>query len=96
MLFFVATYTTFDVVMEKPTPMLHIVGGRNSFFISLYDGAKLSCFLVHILALHKVPTKACVTQHLLVELGDNLTMYHWELGPSISNIAVVCVTPCLA
>jgi hypothetical protein len=44
MLFFVATHTTFDVVMEKPKPMLHIVGGRNFFFISLYDRAKLPCF----------------------------------------------------
>lgn len=70
MLLFVSTHTTFDVVMGKPKPMLHIVGGRNFFFISLYVGAKLPCFLVCILALHKVPIKACDTSRERMQAKD--------------------------
>ena len=49
---------------------------------------------ISTLALHKIPILVCITQHLLIELGDNLAMCQWEEGQLVSNTDVVCAIPC--
>ena len=43
----------------------------------------MSSLSVPTFALHKVHVLACIAQHLLVELGNNLAMCHCEVGQSV-------------
>ena len=71
-LFIYSTHTMFD---SKTTHIPHY-WWRHPFFVPLYIGAGMLCVLVPTLAMHKTLVWACIAQHLLVELGGNLTMCH--------------------
>jgi hypothetical protein len=48
------------------------------------------------LTLHKVYVLACIVQHILAELANNLVIYQWEEEKSVYNTSVIYVTPCSA
>jgi hypothetical protein len=48
------------------------------------------------LELHKVYVLACITQYILAELAGIRTICQWEEEQPVSNIDVVCATPCIS
>jgi hypothetical protein len=65
-------------------------------FNLFYVGVGVPCLPTPTLALHKVIVLACIAQHLLAESVGNRAICQWEEEQSVSNIVVVCATPCFA
>ena len=67
---------------------------KRNFFIPLYIGVGVPCFLVSTLALHKIPVLTCNAQHFfLAKLGGNLTIFHWKAGLLVSNTDAIWAIP---
>jgi hypothetical protein len=69
---------------------------RYFFFNLLYVGVGVPCLPIPPLTLHKVHVLACIAQHILAELANNLVIYQWEEEQSVYNVGVIYVTPCSA